>query len=232
MDRIFVTGDTHGDVDYHKLSQKKWPIGRHLEKSDFLIILGDCGILWKDEEDGVERYLKKFYNSKRFTTLFLDGNHENHNRLDKLESKDFFGGKVGVVSDSIFHLKRGEVYKIGNKKILVVGGAMSHDKYRRKENVSWWSREVLSNEEYQKVLASLEENQYSFDYILTHTMPKSVAFLMGNNWKDKANKCPVSAFLDNLTRGVQFTDWFSGHGHENRDCGKFHSLYEKIVEIT
>ena len=39
-----------------------------------------------------------------------------------------FGGQVGVLNESIFHLKRGYVYTIGEKKIFTFGGGYSIDK--------------------------------------------------------------------------------------------------------
>lgn len=37
---------------------------------------------------------------------------------------------------------RGEVYNIEDKKIFVMGGAYSIDKYMRKANISWWEQEL------------------------------------------------------------------------------------------
>ena len=40
---IFITGDTHGDIDYRKLLALK---EKHLSYNDYLIICGDAGICW------------------------------------------------------------------------------------------------------------------------------------------------------------------------------------------
>lgn len=53
---IFITGDTHGHIDIHKLNTKNFPIQSELTKSDYLIICGDCGIVWggaNTKSDGV-----------------------------------------------------------------------------------------------------------------------------------------------------------------------------------
>ncbi|MBR1854730.1 MAG: hypothetical protein IJ794_16560 [Lachnospiraceae bacterium] len=47
MNRIFVTGDTHGDMDIRKLNQRNFPAQRELTKEDYLIIAGDFGNVWR-----------------------------------------------------------------------------------------------------------------------------------------------------------------------------------------
>ena len=59
---------------------------------------------------------------------FIDGNHENYDRLKKYPVTDWNGGKVQIISDSVIHLMRGQVYQIGEEKIFVMGGARSHDR--------------------------------------------------------------------------------------------------------
>ena len=46
MTRIFVTGDTHGDYDWHKLTSKSFPEQKELTKDDYVIIVGDFGGVW------------------------------------------------------------------------------------------------------------------------------------------------------------------------------------------
>ena len=35
--KIFITGDTHGEIDFGKLSSKEFPIGKTLTKNDYVI---------------------------------------------------------------------------------------------------------------------------------------------------------------------------------------------------
>ena len=48
---IFITGDTHGEIDIAKLNSKNFPQGNDLTKNDYVIILGDFGFIWKNEPD-------------------------------------------------------------------------------------------------------------------------------------------------------------------------------------
>lgn len=46
MNRIFVTGDTHGTNDIYKLTNKNFPVQEELDKSDVICIAGDAAICW------------------------------------------------------------------------------------------------------------------------------------------------------------------------------------------
>lgn len=120
---IFLTGDIHGDIS--RLSSKNFPEGNKLTKQDYVIVLGDFGCLWDGGKE--DAYKLKWLQSKSFTTLFIDGNHENFELLKSLPEKQWAGGRVGVVNDSVLHLRRGEIYSICGKKIFTFGGAESHD---------------------------------------------------------------------------------------------------------
>ena len=77
---IWITGDIHGEIDISKISGKKWPEGKALSKNDYLIICGDFGFLWYEQPDKTEEWWIDWLNQRSWTTLFIDGNHENHYR--------------------------------------------------------------------------------------------------------------------------------------------------------
>jgi len=231
MSRVFLTGDVHGEHDIKKLSSREWLESKNLSGEDYLIVLGDFGFIWDITETKWELHYKKWFDEKKFTTLFLDGNHENHTRLLRLDESSFLGGKVGVVSNSIFHLKRGEIYTIGGKKFLTIGGAKSHDKENRIENISWWKEEEISEEQKENTIKNLEKNQYCVDYVLAHTLPDSITKIMGLEDSSKRNNCSVSKFLDNIIKSVTFKEFYCGHWHEEIDSGKYHILYDRIIEL-
>jgi len=141
---VYITGDTHGGHDIRKISTKNWPKQKELTKNDYLIIVGDFGLLFDNPISSQEEYWLNWLNEKNFTTLFVDGNHENFDLLSQLKETQKFGGPVGKVKESIYHLKRGFVYVIDSKKIFVFGGANSIDKSQRIPYVSWWPQEIPS----------------------------------------------------------------------------------------
>ena len=64
---------------------------------------------------------------KSFTTLFVDGNHENFDRLYEYPVEEWHGGKVHKIRPSVIHLMRGQIFEIEGKSIFTFGGASSHD---------------------------------------------------------------------------------------------------------
>ena len=123
---IFITGDIHGDP--RRLNTDCFPEQKEMTKNDFVIILGDFGLVWSNSQTKQEKYWLDWLDSKPFTTLFIDGNHDNHPVLNTaFEEVDFHGGKAHKIRDSVYHLMRGYVFDICDKKIFAFGGASSHD---------------------------------------------------------------------------------------------------------
>ena len=56
MSRIFLTGDTHIPIDISKLNSKNFPEGKNLTKDDYVIVLGDFGLLWNYKEPSYGRW--------------------------------------------------------------------------------------------------------------------------------------------------------------------------------
>lgn len=122
--RIYITGDCH--ASFHKFNTDRFPEQKELTRDDVVIVCGDFGGIWCDTSD--ERHWLKWLNEKNFTTLFVDGNHENFDRLiSEFEVVDYCGGKAHKIRDNIYHLMRGYVFNICGKKIFAFGGASSHD---------------------------------------------------------------------------------------------------------
>lgn len=229
MTKIYITGDIHGDP--FRFSTKKFPEGKELTKEDYVIVAGDFGIVWKNNPGREEQYKLKWLRDKPWTTLFVDGNHENHERLDILPIEGKFGGKVGVVCQDVYHLKRGEIYQIGGKSFFTFGGACSTDKESRTIGVSWWDRELPSYAEMDYGLGQLERVQYSVDYIITHTIPRSLIGVLGFSKRPIEGDDPTIKYLDHIAHTTTFKKWYFGHMHVDRDMGKFRALYEYIAEI-
>lgn len=224
MNRIFVTGDTHGTNDIYKLTNKNFPIQEELDKSDVLCIAGDAAICWTG--GNTDKQLQKWYEDKPFTTLVIDGNHEGHELLSKLPIIKKFKGKVRKVSDSVFYAIRGEIYTINGKKILTLGGAESTDKQYRIEGYSWWKDEEITVKDFTRAIDNLERENFKVDYFITHTgggeVARNLGFLPTNC--DKY----VSFFLDTL-RG---TPHYCGHYHVDRIINKqSRILFDDIIEL-
>lgn len=241
MGRIFTCGDTHGGSvgDMKKLNSKNFPVGNTLTKEDYLIQLGDFGCVWhhpSSKESKKDKYWQKWLHEKSWTTLFVDGNHENHDMLAELEQVPMFGDIVGKVNDSIFHLKRGRIYVIHGKSFFIMGGAVSIDKENRTRGISWWSEEVPSYAEMDVGLENLETYNWDVDYVCTHTCPEYVSkmYLSVHNaqgwYADKVND-PTTSFLEHLRANLKFKHWYFGHWHDDWTWDNFTLQYNKVLEI-
>ena len=238
---IFVTGDTHGGADngFKRFNSKEFPEGRELTKKDYIIILGDCALVWtypnasRYKED---LYWQNWFHEKPWTTLFIDGNHENHELLNELEEVDMFGDKVGKVNDSIYHLKRGRFYTINGRTFFAMGGAESIDKENRVLGKTYWKEEEPSYSEQELGLNVLEKYNYRVDYVLTHNGPRTINRLymnMKNIRETNKIKDQISNYFDHifLDKELDFKKWFYGHWHDNWSHDNFQMLYKKIVKV-
>ncbi|SHH19754.1 metallophosphoesterase family protein [Clostridium grantii] len=227
---IFVTGDTHGlREDLVKLNTVNFPKSKELTKTDYVIICGDFGLVWNDSK-GEKRWLQKL-KDKKFTTLWIDGNHENFNLLEQYPVSEWKGGKVHFINDSVIHLMRGQIYEIEGLKFFTFGGAQSVDKYHRKENISWWKEEMPSKEEYEEGLKNFEKHKWTVDYIITHDCCSNLKdiLLYKNAKRNELNK-----FFDLIETKVNYKHWFFGHYHEERTFqdNKHTVIYNDVIEIT
>lgn len=65
--------------------------------------------------------------SQPWTTLFVDGNHENFELLDDYPVSSWHGGKVHFIKESVIHLMRGQIDTIDGQTFFTFGGGYSCD---------------------------------------------------------------------------------------------------------
>lgn len=224
---IYITGDTHIPIDIGKLRINKFIQQKTLTSADYLIICGDFGGIWDGSNE--DKYWLRWFNEKKFTTLFIDGNHENHQMLNQeYPIVSLCGGNAHKICEKVFHLMRGQVFTLDNKKIFTMGGASSHDKEFRTEGKSWWAEELPSEQEYQNALDNLISCDWKVDYILTHCAPDSVQQKINKNYKEDA----LTHFLESVMNKTTYNQWFFGHYHIDKQIDNKHTcLYNTILPI-
>ena len=226
---IYITGDTHGDIDFEKLPvfAKEHP---ELTENDYLIIAGDFGGVW--DKDSLEQDLIP-YEKLPFTTLFVDGNHENFDLLETFPVEIWNGGKIHRIRRNIIHLMRGQVFDIEGKSFFTFGGASSHDKFWRTEGRSWWKQEVPTDADMCEANKNLEKVGFRVDYIVTHACDERALFnkllLRGNFYPDIY---PENGMLSYFEEHLQYKHWYFGHYHVDGDISdKKTALYDNIIPI-
>ena len=246
---IFVTGDCHGD--YGRFKTRAFLKQTELNKEDYVIVCGDFGY-WKDTPD--QNYWLDWLNDKSFTTLWVDGNHENFDMLKEIEVVKWKGGKVQFIRPSIIHLMRGQVFTIDDCKIFAFGGAQSHDidggvldlddpNFKKKQqgldltrqnyrinHVSWWQEEQPSPEEMEEGVRNLEAHQNKVDYIITHDCAADTKIFVNKYPKDENDY--LSNYLLQIKEKMDFKKWYFGHHHQDKAINnKEIAIYKRIIQI-
>ena len=245
---IYITGDTHSD--FSRFTEENFLIQSEMTKDDYIIICGDFGGVWTFEEDSRrEKEALDWLNNKSFTTLFVDGNHENYTRLYNYPIEEWKGGKVHKIRDSVLHLMRGEIFDIDNKRIFAFGGARSHDiqdgilnldeeekiyEYRKRgayfriRDFLWWDLELPTNQEMENGIENLEKVNYKVDYIISHCCPTSIQALINPIYKRDI----LTDYLQQISEKCTFKKWYFGHYHDYRQVNaQFTLLYEDILPL-
>ena len=198
-----------------------------MTKHDFVIVCGDFGGVWNGDNE--EKYWQKWLHNRNFTTLFADGNHENHHMLNEYPVEVFCGGKVHKINHSIYHLMRGEIYTLDEKKLFVMGGASSHDKEFRTENVSWWAEELPSDDEYENAIYNLTTHGWNVDYIVSHCCADSTQAKISRYFShDK-----LTNFFEHIIKAdCTYSKWYFGHYHYDVDIDEKHiCLYNRVIKL-
>lgn len=210
----------------HKLDYENFPAQSGLTKQDYLIICGDFGGVW--DGGAHDTQCLNWIQERSFTTLFIDGNHENHDMLDAMPAEQWNGGRVHFVREDIIHLMRGQMFELEGSRIFTMGGADSMDKPWREEGKNWWRREMPSADEYAEARESLQRCGYKVDYIVTHTAPYSMLKKTMYRGKDEIE---LNKFLDEVQETTAYKKWFFGHFHKDILRGKHRLIYDDVIAL-
>jgi len=216
---IYITGDTHGNIDFYKL--KNYFLNKYVTKADVLIILGDAGIVWGENQCYINEYA-----SLGLTVFFIDGNHENFDLLNKFPIMYFNDALCHRLASNVYHILRGEIININSLSFLCIGGATSIDKAYREEGITWWNDEHISDDDIKKAIKNIKNYHYEVDFILTHCAPSGMVSKMfdfkTDSDTDKLSK--IEYFCD-------FKYWYFGHYHIDKELDNFRCIYNNILEL-
>ena len=224
---IYFTGDLHGSIDIGKLSSESLEREQiEIGKDDYLVVCGDFGLVWSGSEH--ERRWIDWLSQKPWTTLFVDGNHENFDMLESHAVEEWRGGKIHRITDKILHLMRGELFNLEGSTLFAFGGAStpSFDKVRRTKGVSWWPQELPSQEELKRADETLRKCGYTVDYVATHCAPSNIQARINLAY----SRDQLTEYLQYVSEHLIFKKWLFGHYHEDRRFfDGYRALYRDII---
>ncbi|MFD1888564.1 metallophosphoesterase family protein [Paenibacillus wenxiniae] len=229
---IYVTGDTHGMPWLsRRLNTRSFPQQKQLTKQDTVIIVGDFGLIWDWQKED-QFWLKWLDEVKPFTTVFIDGNHENFDLLEQFPIEQWNGGHVHRINDSVLHLMRGQVYTIEGKRLFTFGGAASHDREYRKEGKSWWARELPSAEEYEYGLQQLEKYNWDVDVVITHTCSRESLAWITQHYNTNVEPDVMHDYFQTIQDQLNYRQWWFGHFHQDVELpNRQRLIYYDLVQI-
>lgn len=159
---ISVCGDWHKDLQWAltaiHYARRKHDVDTILHVGDFAYDMkGD--FLWE---------LNKKLNSLDMKLYWIEGNHDNHEILNRLPVDE---NGFNVIGDSffnprIFHIPRGHRWEWSGVSFLGLGGAHSVDRPNRVKGLSWWEGEEIS---YKQASDAIDGGHA--DILLTHDSP-------------------------------------------------------------
>ena len=222
---VYVTGDMHGELE--RLYDKNF---RKLKNGDVLIVCGDFGYIFSG--DKTEKQVIDYLATRRFVTAFVDGTHDNLDRINRARTTYWHGGMVHRIKGNLIHLMRGQIFKIDGNSFFTFGGGESTDKDMRREQGNWWSDEEPTALEMAEGAKILDEAGCNVDYIITHEPPSLVksAMLLRKGSADRVNK--LNGYLQEIGNSCKFKHWYFGSLHGDRLITPHHTcVFRKMLAI-
>ncbi len=197
-----------------------------------MIILGDAGLNYFGDARDTAR--KTGVSRTRMTYLMIHGNHEI--RPETLNGYRLIPWNGGMVYQeepfpNLLFAKDGEIYRLGGKDVLAIGGAYSVDKeYRLRMGYRWLPDEQPSGEIKEYVEQQLDQVGWKVEAVLSHTCPRKyepVEHFMPGIDQSKVDKSTEN-WLDAIEDRLDYKEWYCGHWHINKQADKLTFLFHNI----
>lgn len=222
---IYVTGDMHGDEE--RLFSKEM---KQLGEGDTLIVAGDFGFIWDDSRR--ERKILKYLGERKYNICFIEGSHDNLEKINSYRETIWKGGRVRRISGKLFHLCRGQIFVIEGHKIFAFGGGESPDKELREDNVSRFKFELPTPKQMEEGAQNIDNSGCEVDYIITHEPPSVIksALQLRAGKVNYVNK--LNGYLEELNRECEFKRWYFGSIHDDRVITPKHTaVFRRVLPI-
>ncbi len=157
--KVMLAGDWHGNRSWARVSCEA-----AAQSGCFAMVqLGDFG-LWPGREDAWLDHVDGCARDAGLEVVWIDGNHENHDALDAWRSHSDERGLVRM-RDHVTWATRGARWAWEGVRFGALGGAVSLDRFLRREGTSWWPQESISSADLERL------GKAGLDVLVTHTPP-------------------------------------------------------------
>lgn len=204
------------------------PALANLTKNDFVIVCGDLVMIDVDPDTRAANIEK--LEAKPYTTLFVDGNHEEFDVLESYPVEQWHGGNVHRISPSVLHLMRGQVFELEGKTFFAMGEAPTFHKARLMGLIDGPDPGVPTDEEFAEAERNLTQHGWRVDYVLTHSAPTNLIGRIPD--RKKVFRTTISEWLEDVAERLTFDRWFFGHYHCDQEVdGKYFCLFNQLYEL-
>lgn len=209
-DKIILVGDIHGA--FNKL---RYDINRFDHTDAFIIQVGDFGMgFHKPNYYKNEAFpkLNEVLASRNCQLYIIRGNHDDPEYF-KQTNNPFEFSNITLLQDYA------ELTLIG-KSILLVGGAVSVDRFKREKDETWWVDETFKL----KLEDQFPYKDRQYDLVVTHTRPAvcgafkgfdNISYYCEHDPDLKKELIEESQQVDYLYERTKPKDWIYGHFHES-----------------
>jgi Calcineurin-like phosphoesterase len=157
MKQYLFLGDTHGDMEFAVKA-----VELAADHGAEIIQLGDWSFLWPRADK--LRELSWLLMEHEVIMRFIDGNHDDHPRLQALAPTPV----ATQIAPYVIYQPRGSVHEDEDgTRFLFLGGAPSIDKAFRTPGKSWWPEETITEFEFELAMSA----DGPIHVVVTHDAP-------------------------------------------------------------
>lgn len=225
--RVLMVGDLHANTS------AALAVVEHAAsvRADLIVQVGDLGFWPRDP--GGQKFLRKLAASLERHNLemwFVDGNHEDHDKLGLLplqpDRTAWLRNQHGNWSPTIRHLPRGFRWMWGNTTWVAVGGAVSVDREWRTPGVDWFPQEELTDAQADQIVAD-----GPVDVVVAHDAPVGVAHLE-DRLERAADAWPLGRVMASAEHQRRVGRVVEGVGAQRVFHGHHHTRYSAALEAA
>lgn len=162
---------------------------------DNLFVLGGSAVTRpRTDRDSFVKELRGF--PCRF--LHIDGEYDDYDFLGDHPAYPWNGGLAQTISRDVMRLCRGQVFTIGGKTVLALGGGTTAGRRPEDKYWDWWPEQDISEQEEKTAFDNLRAHGDRVDIVLTYGRPSS--------WGGTEGR--TSDVLEEVRRSVDFGHWY------------------------